>query len=70
VRTFQLARITTRYGELRVLNGKIGMVFPVDKFTNGVAGPVAHVRDYRYPGDHRDYQIWSIAADSYELINT
>lgn len=55
----------------RVLNGQIGMTFPVDKFTVGVLGPVAHVRDYRFgPTELRavNYQIWSIGADGYEIV--
>lgn len=47
------------------------MTFPVDKFTIGVLGPVAHVRDYRFrPTEFRaaNYQIWSIGADGYEIV--
>lgn len=63
-----VARLTED-GVHRVLNGVTGMTFIVDKFTpGGSLGQVAHVRDYRYPGDHRPFQIWSIAAPGYELL--
>lgn len=58
-------------GLARVLDGRVGMTFIVDKFTDGVAGKVAHVRDYRWPPETnmgRPFVIWSIAADGYELI--
>lgn len=57
-----------REGLERVLDGRVGMTFPVDSFTPGVRGPVAHVRDYRYFGSHYPYQTWSIGADGYELL--
>lgn len=55
-------------GVNRVLNGSQGMTFIVDNFTPGLQGEVAHVRDYRYPGDHRPFQIWSLAAPDYDII--
>jgi hypothetical protein len=56
-------------GLSRVLDGYVGMTFTVDNFTPGVAGPVAHVRDHRYTGSGgQPYQIWSLAADDYEVI--
>lgn len=63
-----VARLT-RDGLGRVLNGKIGMTFIVDKFTDTTGGKkVAHVRDYRYPGDHYPFQIWSIGPEGYEIL--
>lgn len=59
----------TGTGWTRVLNGKAGMTFIVDKFTpdqNG--GRVAHVRDYRWPTSGFPFQIWSLTADQYELV--
>lgn len=57
-------------GVARVLDGTAGMTFLVDTFTPGIAGPVAHVRDYRYRRDDvgKEFQIWSLAADQYELL--
>ncbi len=66
----KIARLNER-GLNRVLNGRVGMTFIIDGFTSGVAGDVAHVRDYRFFGVlGRDYQIWSIPADGYEIIST
>jgi hypothetical protein len=53
----------------RVLGGTVGMTFIVDKFSDSPHGPVAHVRDYRYHGGHRPFQVWSVPADDYEVIN-
>lgn len=64
---YPLVRLTEK-GVARVLNGAAGMVFPVDKFTVGVSGAVAHVRDYRYQGTVRDFQTWSIGAEGYEVM--
>lgn len=61
--------ILTKDGLDRVLEGKHGMTFLVDAVTQGAAGPVAHVRDYRY-GDFsigKHYCIWSIQAYGYVL---
>jgi hypothetical protein len=55
-------------GVSRVLNGMVGLTFLVESFTEGVSGPVAHVRDYRYRSEPSTYQIWSLAADQYELL--
>lgn len=56
-------------GLWRAGNSAVGMTFIVDKFTpDQYGGHVAHVRDYRYPGDHFPYQIWSIPADGYDII--
>lgn len=61
-------------GTVRVLNGHEGMTFLVDRFSGGecVNGQdlrlTAHVRDYRYPGDHAPWQIWSLGEDEYEVI--
>ncbi len=67
---FALVRITTNAGAARVLNGKIGQTFVVDKFTERFKTNelIAAVRDYRYPGTHREFQIWSIAPGDYEII--
>lgn len=53
-------------GVSRVLDSYVGMTFPVDKFTTGQSGLVAHVRDYRFG---QPYQIWSLGSDQYELIS-
>jgi hypothetical protein len=58
-------------GVARVLDGKVGMTFIVDSLTTCIhAGPVAHVRDYRYQHASlgRDFQIWSIPREGYEVI--
>lgn len=55
-------------GIARVLSSEPGMTFLVDKFTNGVRGMVAHVRDYRFPSPTQAYQIWSIPAEGYEIV--
>jgi hypothetical protein len=59
-----MIRLTSDRGVDRVLDGALGMTFVVDRFTDGQAGKVAHVRDYR----HRPFQIWSIPADGYEIV--
>lgn len=66
-----IIRINER-GAARVLNGTAGMTFVVERFSDGVAGEVAHVLDYRYPRDDAagGYQCWSIAADGYELLDS
>lgn len=55
----------------RIPRAERGMAFVVDKFSNGVNGMVAHVRDYRFSeretGGSSDYAIWSIGADLYEV---
>ena len=56
-------------GIARVLSGAAGMTFVVDSFTPGQQGQVAHVRDYRYPGAHYPWQIWSIPRPGYEVID-
>lgn len=57
-------------GARRVLNGKAGMSFVVQAFTEATDGrAIAHVKDYRYAcGSGRSYQIWSIGPDGYEVI--
>ena len=60
----------TEAGVPRVLYGTVGLTFIVDHFTEGGAGTrVAHVRDYRFPTEHKDHQIWSIGEDGYEVIS-
>jgi hypothetical protein len=54
-------------GVHRVIRGEEGMIFPVDKFSNGLMGDVAHIRDYRFDGT-LGYVIWSIPADGYEVF--
>lgn len=63
-------RINER-GARRVLNGKAGMVFTVERASDGLVGTVAHVLDLRYPAkDHvGGYQSWSITRDGYEIID-
>jgi hypothetical protein len=63
--------IVNKAGIDRVLRGEPGMTFVVDEFTNGVLGPVAHVRDYRFPPSQlkaKPFQIWSIPFDGYEVV--
>lgn len=56
-------------GLRRVRNAAVGLTFIVDNFTpDQFGGRVAHIRDYRYPGDHFPWQIWSIPADGYDII--
>lgn len=60
----------TRMGLRKILDGQEGMVFMVDKFTNGLLGPVAHVRDYRSGQDsHKGFTIWSLPYDEYEVVS-
>lgn len=67
--TFTLVKVLfNNEGRGRVLGWNEKLILPVDKFTNGVRGPVAHCRDYRYPETHFPYQIWSIGADGYEIV--
>jgi hypothetical protein len=68
----------TKEGVQRVLDGAAGMVFQVDIFTkveeaqNGEKVTdgqlMAHVKDYRFPGDHYPYQIWSLGERDYEML--
>lgn len=53
----------------RVMDGKAGMTFIVDSFTDTIdkRGKMAHVRDYRY-NILTAFQIWSIRPDAYEII--
>lgn len=59
-------------GLKRVLNGRAGMTFVVDSFTETLdeRGKVAHVRDYRGKDAAlgREFQIWSIGPDGYEMV--
>ena len=64
----------TLEGERRVLDGRAGMTFIVDSMTPSgqpkASFPwVAHVRDYRYASDRRDFQIWSLGPQEYEFIS-
>ncbi|MER9652499.1 hypothetical protein NKJ26_03140 [Mesorhizobium sp. M0152] len=53
----------------RVLDGKIGMTFIVDAFTESLSGGnIAHVRDYRYPQEGRPWQIWNIGPEGYDIL--
>jgi hypothetical protein len=62
-----VARLTEK-GLARVLEGKVGMTFIVDRF-GGVGDKVAMLRDYRYPGDHFPYQIWAVGEGGYEIMS-
>ena len=62
-----VAKLTEK-GTVRTLDGKAGMTFVVDSFSNSTSGKNAHVRDYRYPNDYAKYQIWTLAPDHYELV--
>jgi hypothetical protein len=55
----------------RVLEGKAGMTFIVDKFTNDRYGnpTVAHVRDYRFTNGNALYQIWSLGLGDYVVLD-
>lgn len=57
-------------GIARVLSGHEGQTFIVDKFTPTIdnRGLLVHVRDYRYPNDHRKFQTWTLGPDDYEVI--
>lgn len=58
-------------GIRRVLESKEGMTFPLDYFTESAGGGnVAHVRDYRYPGNRVSYQIWSLAPEDYDILKS
>jgi hypothetical protein len=61
----------TGTGWTRVLNGKEGMTFIVDKFTPAAnGGMIAHVRDYRWTNGGFPFQIWSLSPDQYEVIES
>lgn len=62
-------RLTTDGARYRVLDGKAGMIFEVDATSFGLSGLVVHVRDPRYAGPDRPYQIWSLGASDYELLD-
>jgi hypothetical protein len=67
----KMIKLTSDRGVARVLDGALGMTFVVESFTDGEAGKVAHVRDYRHAWTHhlgRAFQIWSIPADGYEIV--
>jgi hypothetical protein len=63
-----IARLT-KYPQWRVLNGEVGMTFIVDHFTRGIRGPIAHLRDYRYPNKWCPFRIWSVPVDCYQVVN-
>lgn len=60
----------TEKGVERVLRGRKGMTFLVDKFTDTVdgRGRMAHVRDYSFPGPNYQWQIWSLGPEHYVII--
>ena len=60
--------LTGPAGLSRVLNSELGMAFAVERFSEGQAGPVAHVRDYRFATAYKAFQIWSIPADGYMVV--
>lgn len=63
-------RVIGNRGLSRVLEGWQGMMLQAMTFTPGLAGPVAHCLDRRYPspGSVHGYQTWSIPADGYEVV--
>jgi hypothetical protein len=68
--TQMIARLTEK-GTSRVLNGAAGMTFIVDEITEGVGcRRIAHVRDYRYANKDlgREFQIWSLGPEGYQLV--
>lgn len=66
--TQMIARLTPA-GVERVLDGAAGMTFIVDAITDGHGGRrIAYVRDYRFKGDYREFQIWSIGPEGYQLV--
>jgi hypothetical protein len=69
VKSVGSVRLTADGARFRVLNGKAGMVFEVDKTSFGLSGLVVHVRDHRFTNGGKPYQIWSLGAEDYELIN-
>lgn len=62
----------TEEGVQRVLQGRAGMTFLVDKFTPSSQADgreVAHVRDYRFSKDNvRGFQIWSLGPRDYTVV--
>ena len=61
----------TEAGIDRVLNGQLGMTFPVDSYTKRLNSEelIAHVRDYRHAESPlRPFQIWSIPPGGYKVI--
>lgn len=62
-------RLSAEGARYRVLEGKAGMVFEVDATSFGLSGLVVHVRDHRYTNGGKPYQIWSLGAQDYELID-
>lgn len=61
----------TKGGLHRVYLGKDepGFTFLVDTVTEGLVGPVVHVRDYRRPDDGTTWNICSIGADGYRIVH-
>jgi hypothetical protein len=62
----------TQTGTSRVLSSVPNMLFEIDSWFDrspgfGV-GRVVHVKDWRYPGDHNPYQIWTLAPEDYEVV--
>lgn len=64
-----IARLT-KDGLDRVLNGVEGMTFIVDEITSYNGRRTAHVRDYRFKNEilGREFQIWSIGPEGYQLV--
>lgn len=69
----KVVKLTSR-GEARVLDGKVGMTFIVDSWTQRVntSTPdmvIYHVRDYRYASSMRGpWCIWTLSPGDYELV--
>jgi hypothetical protein len=57
----QVAKLT-KFGAMRVLEGRTGMTFVIKSFSNDVGGnpTVAHVIDYRFDHNGRP-QTWSLS---------
>lgn len=61
----------TRLGTHRVLSSVEGMTFGVDsefERSNAPGEIVVHVRDYRSPNEHRDWQVWTLGPEDYEVV--
>lgn len=74
MKTYGVAKLTES-GLSRVLDGAVGMTFPIKhvSVSGSGEGHVAHVMDFRYPryvnGElHAPYQIWSLGVGDWELV--
>lgn len=64
-----VVRINER-GRWRVSDARAGETFFVDSTSVrfGTGEIICHVRDYRYPEDGREFCIWSLGPEHYEVI--